>query len=94
MKYLVVGAESQAEGLVVRGRTHERNHSGNMIGRLKSKNEDKLCYFCKRKWYIRADCFQLQNKNMMATANQKGKQPENLGEASVVEGKRVIESFL
>lgn len=47
MKHLVDRVESQAEGLVVRGRTHDRNYGENMKGKSKYKN--KLHHFCKKR---------------------------------------------
>ena len=79
----MVGFESQVEGLVIRGRTHERNSGGDARGRLKSSNKDKTCRHYKKKWHIKCECYKLQNKNKRATANQKGKQLEKSDEASV-----------
>ncbi|KAG8474857.1 hypothetical protein CXB51_031589 [Gossypium anomalum] len=92
MKHLVV----QGEGLIVhgrqdrnadddRGRTQERNLRGKSKGRSKSSNRGKTCNFCKKKGHIKSECYKLQNKIKMEAANQKGKQPENSGEADVVE---------
>ncbi|KAG8480131.1 hypothetical protein CXB51_025349 [Gossypium anomalum] len=96
MKHLVVKPDSQGEGLIVRGRqdwntdddrgrTQERNHRGKSKGRSKSSNRGKTCNFCKKKGYIKSECYKLQNKIKREDANQKGKQPENSGEADVVE---------
>ena len=49
MKQLVVGFEAQGEGLVVRGKTHERNFGGDARGRLKSKNREKVCNYYQKK---------------------------------------------
>ncbi|KAG8489165.1 hypothetical protein CXB51_017148 [Gossypium anomalum] len=38
-----------------------------------------------KKWHIKSECYKLQNKIKREAANQKGKQPENFGEADVVE---------
>ncbi|KAG8483133.1 hypothetical protein CXB51_022087 [Gossypium anomalum] len=85
------------EGLIVRGRqdqntdddrgrTQERNHRGKSKGsRSKSSNRGKTCNFCKKKGHIKSECYKLQNKIKREAANQKGKQPENSGEADVVE---------
>ncbi|KAG8495946.1 hypothetical protein CXB51_009450 [Gossypium anomalum] len=70
MKHLVVKPDSQGEGL---------------IGRSKSSNRGKTCNFCKKKGHIKSECYKLQNKIKREAANQKGKQPENSGEADVVE---------
>ncbi|KAG8486650.1 hypothetical protein CXB51_020037 [Gossypium anomalum] len=96
MKHLVVKPDSQGEGLIVRGRqdrntdddrgrTQERNHRGKSKGRSKSSNRGKTCNFCKKKGHIKSECYKLQNKIKGEAANQKGKQPENSGEADVVE---------
>ncbi|KAG8500752.1 hypothetical protein CXB51_002776 [Gossypium anomalum] len=96
MKHLVVKPDSQGEGLIVRGRqdrntdddrgrTQERNHRGKSKGRSKSSNRGKTCNFCKKKGHIKSECYKLQNKIKGEAANQKGKQPENFGEADVVE---------
>ncbi|KAG8501651.1 hypothetical protein CXB51_004782 [Gossypium anomalum] len=95
MKHLVVKPDSQGEGLIVRGRqdrntdddrgrTQERNHRGKSKGRSKSSNRGKTCN-CKKKGHIKSECYKLQNKIKREAANQKGKQPENSGEADVVE---------
>ncbi|KAG8479428.1 hypothetical protein CXB51_029898 [Gossypium anomalum] len=96
MKHLVVKPDSQGEGLIVRGRqdqnadddrgrTQERNPRGKSKGRSKSSNRGKTCNFCKKKGHIKSECYKLQNKIKREAANQKGKQPENSGEADVVE---------
>ncbi|KAG8489067.1 hypothetical protein CXB51_017037 [Gossypium anomalum] len=96
MKHLVVKPDSQGEGLIVRGRqdrnadddrgrTQERNHRGKSKARSKSSNRGKTCNFCKKKGNIKSECYKLQNKIKREAANQKGKQPENSGEADVVE---------
>ncbi|KAG8473480.1 hypothetical protein CXB51_035660 [Gossypium anomalum] len=96
MKHLVVKPDSQGEGLIVRGRqdrnadddrgrTQERNHHGKSKGRSKSSNRGKTCNFCKKKGHIKSECYKLQNKIKREAANQKGKQPENSGEADIVE---------
>ncbi|KAG8489614.1 hypothetical protein CXB51_017589 [Gossypium anomalum] len=54
-------------------------------GRSKSSNRGKTCNFCKKKGHIKSECYKLQNKIKREAANQKGKQPENSGEADVVE---------
>ncbi|KAG8492784.1 hypothetical protein CXB51_010266 [Gossypium anomalum] len=70
MKHLVVKPDSQEKGL---------------IGRSKSSNRGKTCNFCKKKGHIKSKCYKLQNKIKREATNQKGKQPENFGEADVVE---------
>ncbi|KAG8478601.1 hypothetical protein CXB51_028410 [Gossypium anomalum] len=54
-------------------------------GRSKSSNRGKTCNFCKKKGHIKSECYKLQNKIKREAANQKGKQPENFGEADFVE---------
>ena len=85
MKTLVIGTESKAEGLVTRGRSQDRNSSGNSRGRSKSANRNKTCNYCKKKGHIKSECYKLQNKNKRDNENQKGKQPEKSGEADVAE---------
>ncbi|KAG8475009.1 hypothetical protein CXB51_031823 [Gossypium anomalum] len=96
MKHLVVKPDSQGESLIARGRqdrndgndygkTQERNPRGESKGRSKSSNRGKTCNFCKKKGHIKSECYKLQNKIKREAANQKGKQPENFGEADVVE---------
>ncbi|KAG8500272.1 hypothetical protein CXB51_004359 [Gossypium anomalum] len=96
MKHLVVKPNSQGEGLIVckrqdrnadddRGKTHERNLRGKSKGRSKSSNRGKTCNFCKKKGHIKSECYKIQNKIKREAANQKEKQPENFGEADVVE---------
>ncbi|KAG8503716.1 hypothetical protein CXB51_001714 [Gossypium anomalum] len=96
MKHLVVKLDSQGESLIVRGRqdqnadndrgrTQERNPRNKFKGRSKSLNRGKTCNFCKKKGHIKSECYKLQNKIKIEAANQKGKQPENSGEADVVQ---------
>ncbi|KAG8474315.1 hypothetical protein CXB51_033529 [Gossypium anomalum] len=96
MKHLLVKPDSQGESLIAhgrqdrnadndRGRTQERNPLGKSKGRSKSSNRGKTCNFCKKKGHIKSKCYKLQNKIKSEAANQKGKQPENSGEADVVE---------
>ncbi|KAG8478742.1 hypothetical protein CXB51_028655 [Gossypium anomalum] len=84
------------EGIIVRGRqdqnadddhgrTQERDPRGKSKGRLKSSNRGKTYNFYKKKGHIKSECYKLQNKIKMEAMNQKGKQPENSGEADVVE---------
>ncbi|KAG8489007.1 hypothetical protein CXB51_016978 [Gossypium anomalum] len=68
-------------GLPNTGSTHSRA----ILGRSKSSNRGKTCNFCKKKGYIKSECYKLQNKIKREATNQKGKQPENSGEANVVE---------
>ncbi|KAG8499322.1 hypothetical protein CXB51_005880 [Gossypium anomalum] len=96
MKHLEVKPDSQGEGLIIRrrqdrnvdddrGRIQERNPRGKSKGRSKSSNRAKTCNFCKKKVHIKSKCYKLQNNIKREVANQKGKQPENFGEANVVE---------
>ncbi|KAG8496956.1 hypothetical protein CXB51_008162 [Gossypium anomalum] len=96
MNHLIVKPDSQGEGLIVRGRqnwnadddrgrTQEQNHHGKSKGRSKSSNRGKTNNFCKKKGYIKSECYKLQKKIKREAANRKGKQPENSGEADVVE---------
>ncbi|KAG8478786.1 hypothetical protein CXB51_028618 [Gossypium anomalum] len=96
MKHLLVKPDSQGENLITRGRqyrnadnnrgkTQEQNPHSKSKGRSKSSNRGKTCNFCKKKGYIKSECYKLQNKIKREAANQKGKQPENSGEADIVE---------
>ncbi|KAG8503839.1 hypothetical protein CXB51_001965 [Gossypium anomalum] len=96
MKHLVVKPNSQGESLIARGRqdrnadndrrrTQEWNPHGKSKSRSKSSNRGKTCNFCKKKWHIKSECYKTQNKIKKEAANQKRKQPENFGEADVVE---------
>ncbi|KAG8479138.1 hypothetical protein CXB51_029778 [Gossypium anomalum] len=96
MKHLVVKLDSQGESLIARGRqdrnanndrgkTREQNPRGKSKSRSESSNRGKICNFCKKKGHIKFECYKLQNKIKREAANQKGKQPENSGEADVVE---------
>ncbi|KAG8490652.1 hypothetical protein CXB51_013912 [Gossypium anomalum] len=96
MKHLVAKPDSKGEGLIIRerqdrnvdddrGRTQERNPRGKSKGTSKSSNRGKTCNFCKKKGHIKFECYKLQNKIKREAADQKGKQPENSGEADVVE---------
>ena len=67
----MVGSEAQAEGLVVRGRTQERNSGDDVKGRSKSKNKDLIYRYCKKKVHIKSECYMLQNKNKRVATNQK-----------------------
>ncbi|KAG8481939.1 hypothetical protein CXB51_026741 [Gossypium anomalum] len=108
MKHIVVKPDSQVEGLIVRGRqdqnvdddrgrTQERNPRGKSKSRSKSSNRGKTCNFYKKKGYIKSECYKLQNKIKREATNQKGKQPENSGEADIVEdynyGKLLVTSI-
>ncbi|KAG8472622.1 hypothetical protein CXB51_034312 [Gossypium anomalum] len=83
MKHLVVKPDSQGEGLIVRER--QDWNANDDRGRSKSSNRGKTCNFCKKKGHIKSECYKLQNKKKREAANQKEKQPENSGEADVVE---------
>lgn len=78
--------EVQIEGLVVLGRIKYKNLGGNMRGRSKSKNKDKVCHYYKKKGHIGAYCYKLKNRTVIA--NQKEKLPKNLREASAVEDEK------
>ncbi|KAK5772363.1 hypothetical protein PVK06_048648 [Gossypium arboreum] len=62
----------------------EQNPRGKSKDRSNSSNRGKTCNFCKNKGHIKSECYKLQNKIKREVANQKGKQPENFGEADVV----------
>ena len=84
MKQFVNGSEAKAEGLVARGRFQEKGSGNSDRGRLKYKTRNKSCKYCKKKGHIIDYCYYLQNKNK-AVANQKGNQPINSGQVSVIE---------
>ncbi|KAG8478589.1 hypothetical protein CXB51_028432 [Gossypium anomalum] len=65
--------------------TQEQNLRGKPKGSSKFSNRGRTCNFCKTKGHIKSECYKLQNKIKREAANQKGKQPENSGEADVVE---------
>ncbi|KAG8478984.1 hypothetical protein CXB51_028893 [Gossypium anomalum] len=96
MKHLLVTPDSQGESLIAhgrqdqnadndRGRTQEWNPRSKSKGRSKFSNRGKTCNFCKKKGYIKYECYKLQNKIKREAVNQKGKQPKNFGEADFVE---------
>lgn len=55
-----------------------------MMGRSKSRHMEKICHFYKKNGHIRAYYYFLKNKRMVV-AIDRGKQPENIIEANVVE---------
>ena len=59
MKQLVVRSMAQAEGLVIRGRTRERNFGGDARGSSKSSNKDKTYRYYKKKEHIKSECYKL-----------------------------------
>ena len=63
--------------------TQEMNFGGDARSILKFSNKDRTCRYYKKKEHIKAECYMLHNKNKKDIANQKEKQPEKSGEASV-----------
>ena len=61
-KQLLETSENQGEGLLIRGRTHDRNSGGRGKSRSKSRNKEKVCNYCKKKGHIKNECYKLQNK--------------------------------
>ncbi|KAH1107319.1 hypothetical protein J1N35_011087 [Gossypium stocksii] len=108
MKDLVVGSDSQGEGLIACGRheqnigdnfgmTPKRNPRSKAKGRSISPNKGKTCNFCKKRGHIKFECYKLHDKIKKEVMNQKGKQPEQSGELDVVEdyndGKLLVASI-
>ncbi|KAG8489524.1 hypothetical protein CXB51_017540 [Gossypium anomalum] len=85
MEGLIVRERQDRNANDDRGRTQEWNPRGKSKDRSKSSNSRKTCNFYKKKGHIKSECYKLQNKIKREATNQKGKQPENSGEADVVE---------
>jgi Integrase core domain. len=86
------GSNSQAEGLVVRGRQQEKNtnsksrdkSSSSYRGRSKSRGKYKSCKYCKRDGHDISECWKLQDKDKRTGKYiPKGKKEEE-GKAAVV----------
>nr|XP_015638684.1 uncharacterized protein LOC107281003 [Oryza sativa Japonica Group] len=86
------GSNSQAEGLVVRGRQQEKNtnnksrdkSSSIYRGRSKSRGRYKSCKYCKRDGHDISECWKLQDKDKRTRKYiPKGKKEEE-GKAAVV----------
>ena len=86
------GSNSQAEGLVVRGRQQEKNtknqsrdkSSSSYRGRSKSRGRYKSCKYCKRDGHDISECWKLQDKDKRTGKYiPKGKKEEE-GKAAVV----------
>ncbi|CAI9766360.1 unnamed protein product [Fraxinus pennsylvanica] len=75
MRHLVGESENHAEGSIVRRRNQYRNFDRNMRGIPKSRHVEKDMSYCKKKVHIKADCYALKNRNKVAGATEKGKQP-------------------
>ncbi len=79
------GSTSNGEGLIVRGRTKEKNShnsqrdksSNGYMGRSKSRGKEKFCRYCKKNNHDISECYKLKNKE-----KRKGKSNEE-GKASV-----------
>ncbi|GKC17857.1 retrotransposon protein, putative, ty1-copia subclass [Tanacetum coccineum] len=72
-----LGSSSQAEGLIIRGRQHDKNTNNNQRGRnsgnnrsnSKSRNwkpNNKYCKYCKKEGHDISECFNLKNKEKKA----------------------------
>nr|AAT44282.1 putative polyprotein [Oryza sativa Japonica Group] len=94
MKKMVTseGSNSQAEGLVVRGRQQKKNtknqsrdkSSSSYRGRTKSRGRYKSCKYCKRDGHDISECWKLQDKDKRTGKYiPKGKKEEE-GKAAVV----------
>ena len=57
MKQLVNGFEAKPEGLVARGRFHERGSRKSDKGRSNCKNRNKSCKYCKKKEHVIDECY-------------------------------------
>ena len=86
------GSNSQAEGLVVRGRQQEKNtnnksrdkSSSSYRGRSKSRGRYKSCKYCKRDGHDISECWKLQDKDKRTGKYvPKGKKEEE-GKVAVV----------
>ncbi len=86
------GSNSQAEGLIVRGRQQEKNRknqsrdksSSSYRGRSKSRGNYKSCKYCKRDGRDISECWKLQDKDKRTEKYiSKGKKEEE-GKAAVV----------
>nr|ABA91380.1 retrotransposon protein, putative, Ty1-copia subclass [Oryza sativa Japonica Group] len=86
------GSNSQAEGLVVRGRQQKKNtknqsrdkSSSSYRGRSKSRGRYKSCKYCKRDGHDISECWKLQDKDKRTRKYiPKGKKEEE-GKAAIV----------
>ncbi|KAF3665269.1 Retrovirus-related Pol polyprotein from transposon TNT 1-94 [Capsicum annuum] len=84
IKHLVNGSKTQEDGLIVQGRTRERNSGVGDRFRSKSKNRKKTCNYCKKKGHIKSEYWKVQNKEKRESPKSKEIQPEKFGEASLV----------
>lgn len=84
MKQLVNGSVAMAEGLIARGRLHERVFEDNDRSISKYKDKNKSYKYYKKNGHVIDDCYKFQNKNKVV-ADQKEKQPTKFDQVSVVE---------
>ena len=84
MKRLIVGPQAHEDSLFVRGRPQEKNYGEEQRKRSKSRNSNKICKYCKKKGYIKKECFKLHDKEKKFE-NKQGEKSRKSSEASVVE---------
>ena len=84
MKRLLVGHEAQRDSLLVRDRPQEKNSGEEHRKRSKSMNSNKICNYCKKKCYIKKECFKLHNKEKKFR-NKQGEKSRKSGEENIVE---------
>ncbi|GJU42381.1 putative polyprotein [Tanacetum coccineum] len=87
------GSSSQAEGLIIRGRQHDKNTNNNQRGRnsgnnrsnSKSRNwkpNNKYCKYCKKEGHDISECFKLKNKEKKAGTFKPKNNPNDDGKAT------------
>ena len=81
MKQLIVELEAHGDSLFVCGRPQKKNFCEEQRKSSKSRNSNKICHYCKKKGYIKKECFKLQNREKKF----RNKQGEKSGKASVME---------
>lgn len=55
------------------------------MAKLKPENSKEMFIYYKKNGQMKYDCYKLQNKDKLVVADQKGQQPENSGEANIVD---------
>ena len=59
IKQLIVRLEAQGDNLFVHGGPQEKNFGLEQRKMSKSRNSNKICNYCKKKCYIKKECFKL-----------------------------------